>query len=87
MNLEVGQNATKVFFFLHFFLYYIQINENQKVFFSQETENLLFIKKEELKTLFTQRIKVAHSSRKKICGFSKKNILFGKTAFLRNNFN
>jgi hypothetical protein len=87
MEFEVGQNATKVFFFLHFFLYWIQENENRKMLFSQEAENLLFVKKEELKKLFGQWTNVAQTNPKKNCLFSGKKILLGKTIASRKNLN
>lgn len=87
MEFEVGQNATKVFFFLQFFLYWIQANENQKMFFSQEAESLLFVKKEELAKLFTQKITASRNNRKKKDYFSNKKNLVGKAVSLLKNFN
>lgn len=75
MEFEIGQNATKVFFFLHLFLYWIQKSENQKAFFSQETEGSLFVKKEEIRTFFVQWVQKGF---KKKSHFSKKTILLGK---------
>lgn len=54
MAFEVGQNASKVFFFLHFFLYWIQLEEKQNAVFSQTEENILFMKKEALEKLFAK---------------------------------
>lgn len=87
MEFEVGQNATKVFFFLQFFLYWIQESENRKMLFSLEAEDLLFVKKEEIKKLFAQWTKVAQTNPKKSCYFSGKKILLGKTVLSRKFLN
>jgi hypothetical protein len=57
------------------------------MFFSQEAESLLFVKKEELAKLFTQRITASRNNRKKKDYFSNKKNLVGKAVSLRKNFN
>lgn len=79
IEFETIQNATKVFFFMQFFIYWIQQYESQNAFFFSKDKKLTFLEKEELQSFFVKWISKEQLEKGSPRFFSKNKLLLRKT--------